>query len=108
MVAPLYNAEIAPPEIRGLIVGLVQLMIGIGFIAAQWIGFGAQFFPDDRQWRVQLGLQMAPALLLLIGIQFLPFSPVRPHVTLLFLFTSHTHHFCRDGSSSKREKKRRD
>lgn len=80
MVVPLYNTEIAPPKIRGFIVGLAQQMIGIGFIAANWVGYGCQFFgaADDRQWRIPLGLQLVPAFVLLVGIQFLPFSPVSP------------------------------
>ncbi|KZT35508.1 general substrate transporter [Sistotremastrum suecicum HHB10207 ss-3] len=77
MVVPLYNTEIAPPKIRGFIVGLAQQMIGIGFIAANWVGYGCQFFgpTDNRQWRIPLGLQLVPAFVLLVGIQFLPFSP---------------------------------
>jgi hypothetical protein len=76
MVVPLYNTEIAPPNIRGFIVGLAQQMIGFGFIAANWIGYGCQFFPDTRQWRLPLGIQMIPAALLLVGIHFFPYSPV--------------------------------
>ncbi|EMD33912.1 hypothetical protein CERSUDRAFT_117444 [Gelatoporia subvermispora B] len=75
MTVPLYNTEIAPPKIRGFIVGLTQQMIGIGFIVANWVGYGCQFLNSDVQWRLPLGLQLIPALLLLVGIQFLPFSP---------------------------------
>ncbi|KAF8589342.1 general substrate transporter [Ramaria rubella] len=75
MVVPLYNTEIAPPKIRGFIVGLAQQMIGFGFIAANWVGYGCQFFKDDTQWRLPLGIQMIPAFLLLVGIHFLPYSP---------------------------------
>ncbi|OCH84054.1 general substrate transporter, partial [Obba rivulosa] len=75
MTVPLYNTEIAPPKIRGFIVGLTQQMIGIGFIVANWVGYGCQFMNTDTQWRLPLGLQLIPAFLLLIGIQFLPYSP---------------------------------
>jgi len=75
MVVPLYNTEIAPPEIRGFVVGLAQQMIGFGFIVANWVGYGSQFLDGDKQWRVPLGLQLIPACLLLVGIQFLPYSP---------------------------------
>ncbi len=50
-------------------------MIGIGFIVANWVGYGCQYLPGDQGWRLSLGLQLVPAALLLIGIQFLPFSP---------------------------------
>jgi len=32
MAVPVYNSECADPKIRGLIVGLSQQMIGVGFI----------------------------------------------------------------------------
>ncbi|KAL6302497.1 general substrate transporter [Sparassis latifolia] len=75
MTVPLYNTEIAPPKIRGLIVGLAQQMIGIGFIVANWVGYGCQFINSNTSWRLPLGLQLIPAFLLLVGTQFLPFSP---------------------------------
>ncbi len=51
-------------------------MIGIGFIVANWVGYGCQFLDGNTAWRLSLGLQLVPAFLLLVGIQFLPFSPV--------------------------------
>ncbi|KAF9259393.1 sugar transporter, partial [Marasmius fiardii PR-910] len=75
MTVPLYNTEIAPPKIRGFLVGLTQQFIGIGFIVANWVGYGCQFIDSDTSWRLPLGLQLVPAGLLLIGIQFLPLSP---------------------------------
>lgn len=75
MTVPLYNTEIAPPKIRGFMVGLAQQMIGIGFIVANWVGYGCQFINSNAQWRIALGLQIVPAFLLLVGIQFLPYSP---------------------------------
>ncbi|GJE99916.1 MFS sugar transporter [Phanerochaete sordida] len=75
MTVPLYNTEIAPPKIRGFIVGLAQQMIGIGFIVANWVGYGCQYLEGNQGWRLSLGLQLVPAFLLLVGIQFLPNSP---------------------------------
>ncbi|KAF9442102.1 general substrate transporter [Macrolepiota fuliginosa MF-IS2] len=75
MTVPLYNTEVAPPKIRGFLVGLTQQMIGIGFIVANWVGYGSQFIDSDVSWRMPLGLQLLPAGLLLVGIQFLPNSP---------------------------------
>ncbi|OSX58727.1 hypothetical protein POSPLADRAFT_1172955 [Postia placenta MAD-698-R-SB12] len=75
MTVPLYNTEIAPPRIRGFIVGLSQQMIGIGFVVANWVGYGCQYIDSDAGWRLALGFQLIPAFLLLVGIQFLPFSP---------------------------------
>ncbi|KAI0635596.1 general substrate transporter [Trametes polyzona] len=75
MTVPLYNTEIAPPKHRGFVVGLTQQMIGIGFIVANWVGYGCQYLHGDKQWRLPLGLQLAPAFLLLVGAQFMPRSP---------------------------------
>ncbi|KAI0077861.1 general substrate transporter [Panus rudis PR-1116 ss-1] len=75
MTVPLYNTEIAPPKIRGFIVGLAQQMIGIGFIVANWVGYGCQYLDGNTEWRLPLGLQLVPAFLLLVGIQFMPYSP---------------------------------
>jgi MFS family permease len=38
MSVPVYQAECAHPRMRGLIVGLAQQMIGVGFIVSTWIG----------------------------------------------------------------------
>ncbi|TFK40034.1 sugar transporter [Crucibulum laeve] len=75
MTVPLYNTEIAPPQIRGFLVGLTQQLLGIGFIVANWVGYGSQYIDSDISWRLPLGLQLVPAGLLFVGIQFLPYSP---------------------------------
>ncbi|KAJ8074284.1 hypothetical protein PM082_012594 [Marasmius tenuissimus] len=75
MTVPLYNTEIAPSKHRGFLVGLTQQFIGIGFIVANWVGYAGQYIDGNNSWRVPLGLQLVPAGLLLVGIQFLPNSP---------------------------------
>ncbi|KFZ14885.1 hypothetical protein V501_03002 [Pseudogymnoascus sp. VKM F-4519 (FW-2642)] len=72
---PIYCAEIAPPNIRGLLAGLLQWMLSWGFFAAQWIGYGSTFSTSSFQWRFPLSFQVVPALVLAIGILFLPESP---------------------------------
>jgi len=75
MVVPLYQSEISPPHMRGFLTGLTQFMISIGFLVANWIGYGTQFIQSDAQWRVPLGVQIFPATLLFIGMFILPYSP---------------------------------
>ncbi|KAL2846898.1 sugar transporter [Aspergillus pseudoustus] len=72
---PVYCAEIAPPNLRGLLSGLQQWMLSWGFFAAQWIGYGATHSTSALQWRFPLAFQVLPALLLTVGILFLPESP---------------------------------
>ena len=43
MVIPLYQAEIAPPELRGSLVSLQQLSITVGTAIAFWLDYGMQF-----------------------------------------------------------------
>jgi MFS family permease len=43
MVIPLYQAEIAPPELRGSLVSLQQLSITIGTTIAFWLDYGLHF-----------------------------------------------------------------
>ena len=43
MVIPLYQAEIAPPELRGSLVSLQQLSITIGTTIAFWLDYGMQY-----------------------------------------------------------------
>ncbi|KAJ5590601.1 hypothetical protein N7450_004573 [Penicillium hetheringtonii] len=77
MSVPVYQAELAHPRSRGLIVGLAQQMIGIGFIVSTWIGYGSLHAPKTSQfqWRFPLAFQVVPAMVLIIGMIFLPESP---------------------------------
>ncbi|KAJ7157587.1 general substrate transporter [Mycena crocata] len=75
MVVPLYQSEISPPKMRGFLTGLTQLMISLGFLVSNWVGYGSQFIRSDAQWRVPLGIQIFPATLLFLGMFILPYSP---------------------------------
>ncbi|KAG2017805.1 sugar transporter [Coprinopsis cinerea AmutBmut pab1-1] len=81
MIVPLYNAEIAPPEVRGSLVALQQLAITFGIMVSFWIDYGTNYIGGtgegqlEAAWRIPLGLQLAPAVILGVGILFMPFSP---------------------------------
>ncbi|KAK4139578.1 general substrate transporter [Dichotomopilus funicola] len=78
MSVPVYQAECAHPRIRGLIVGLSQQMIGVGFIISTWVGYGSSYAAGELsqfQWRFPLAFQALPALMLVSGIMFFPESP---------------------------------
>lgn len=70
--APLYLSEIAPEKIRGSMISMYQLMITIGILAA-YISDTA--FSYTESWRWMLGVITLPAVLLLVGVIFLPDSP---------------------------------
>ncbi|GFZ48519.1 hypothetical protein JCM24511_06267 [Saitozyma sp. JCM 24511] len=75
MIVPMYQAEISPPHARGLLSGWTQMMISWGFFAANWIGYGTQFLTTTSQFRIPLAIQIVPAVLLLLGMFVLPYSP---------------------------------
>jgi sugar porter (SP) family MFS transporter len=72
VVVPLYIAEMAPPDVRGALVTLNQLMITIGILVAY--GVNAATAPFEA-WRWALGLAFVPAVALGVGMIFLPESP---------------------------------
>ncbi len=71
-VSPLYISEISPPHFRGALVSLNQLAITMGIVASYAID---RLFASTGNWRLMLGAGVLPALLLLLGLVFLPKSP---------------------------------
>jgi MFS family permease len=75
-LVPLYQSEIAPPKIRGLLVGTHGVIICLGYTLAAWIGVGFYFVnASGAQWRIPLAIQCVPPLFLALGVLFLPESP---------------------------------
>ena len=74
-VSSIYNAEIAPPKIRGIVVGLQTQLISIGYASSNWMGAFGSFANGNAAWRIPLGLQCLPAVVLIIGLFWLPESP---------------------------------
>lgn len=82
MIIPIYNSEVAPPEVRGALVALQQLAICFGIMVSFWIDYGTNYIggtkletQSDAAWLVPICLQLAPALILFFGMMFMPFSP---------------------------------
>ncbi|KAL2144007.1 hypothetical protein VTI28DRAFT_9689 [Corynascus sepedonium] len=83
-IVPVYQSEIAPKEIRGRVVSLQQWAITWGILIQYFIQFGAAEgigggSKDPNQptaaFRIPWGVQMVPAVILLIGLFFCPYSP---------------------------------
>lgn len=70
--APLYISEVAPVELRGSLVTLNQLMITIGILASYIVSL---IFSTGGEWRLMFCVGIFPALLLGVGMFFLPESP---------------------------------
>ncbi|EEA20597.1 MFS sugar transporter, putative [Talaromyces marneffei ATCC 18224] len=78
MIVPPYQAELCHPDIRGRVTSLQQFMLGVGALCASWISYGTYigFSPSDSaQWRVSLGIQIIPAVILGSLIMIFPESP---------------------------------
>lgn len=75
-VTPAYSAELAPPDLRGLMVGLNGITIALGYALASYMGL-AFYYADDpvSQWRTPLGIALVWPVMM-IGVCFLvPESP---------------------------------
>lgn len=87
MLAPIYIAEIAPPERRGLMVSVNQFNIVLGLSAAyfvnyyilQWSTLDASWvsalYLDTHTWRVMLLIEALPALVWFLLLMTVPESP---------------------------------
>ncbi|KAK8045121.1 hypothetical protein PG993_005145 [Apiospora rasikravindrae] len=76
MIIPVYQGEICHPSIRGRVTGLQQFMLGIGALVATWLTWGTNVnLNDERQWRIPLGIQIIPAIILAALIFIFPESP---------------------------------
>ena len=72
VVSPMYIAEIAPVRIRGSLVSLNQLAIGVGALSSYVVCYYLSF---SGNWRLMFGLAAVPALGFLLGLGFIPQSP---------------------------------
>lgn len=77
MITPIYISEIAPPAIRGRIVGIYELGWQIGGLVGFWINYGLTetMAPSHKQWIIPFAVQLIPAGLLLIGAFWIKESP---------------------------------
>ena len=88
-LSPMYISEVAPAQMRGVLVSINQLTIVVGILLAQYINWflvrnlppGAtdEFIRESwfgqQGWRWMFGLTALPALLFLLGMFFVPESP---------------------------------
>lgn len=87
IIAPMYIAEIAPPDMRGRMVSFNQLNIVLGISVAFFTNYmilqlgqsdaaWAQSLKfDEYNWRWMLGLEALPAIIYFFALFFVPKSP---------------------------------
>ncbi|HTW80911.1 MAG TPA: sugar porter family MFS transporter [Terracidiphilus sp.] len=72
VTAPVYVSELAPPQSRGLLIGLYQFALTIGIVLADLVGY---WLAGQHAWRTMFGLGAVPAAFFLALIFTVPESP---------------------------------
>jgi SP family galactose:H+ symporter-like MFS transporter len=72
LTVPLYISEMSPARIRGALVSLNQLAIGTGIGVAYFVDYA---FAASESWRWMFASAVFPAIVLVVGMIFLPESP---------------------------------
>jgi SP family xylose:H+ symportor-like MFS transporter len=80
MLAPMYIAEVAPPEKRGMLVTFQQIAIVVGIMLVYFVNAGIQAghtraYLMTTAWRHMLASAALPAMLLVIAMLFVPETP---------------------------------
>ncbi|KAL8802930.1 MAG: hypothetical protein Q9182_003480 [Xanthomendoza sp. 2 TL-2023] len=71
----LYMSEIAPKAVRGAVVAGYQFCITIGILLANCVVYATQNRDDTGSYRIPIAIQFLWALILGLGLFFLPESP---------------------------------
>ncbi|KEZ40912.1 hypothetical protein SAPIO_CDS7913 [Scedosporium apiospermum] len=74
-VIPIYQSEIVPAQARGFIVGSYQFSLMLGGFVINSICLRTSTLPDDRAWRIPVGLFYIIPSIIIALIFFVPESP---------------------------------
>jgi sugar porter (SP) family MFS transporter len=72
VTAPVYVSELAPPQSRGMLIGLYQFALTLGIALADLVGY---WFAASQGWRWMFGFGLIPAVLFLFMVLTVPESP---------------------------------
>jgi len=75
VAAPTYISEIAPSNDRGKLVGLYQFNIVFGILVAFLTNFLIGEWAGTGSWRLMLGIESLPAVLYILYVTRVPYSP---------------------------------
>jgi len=75
MLSPLYIAEVTPSHVRGRMVAINQLTIVIGILITNLVNYTIRNNGTDA-WRWMFGFGAVPSTLFLLGVLWLPESPI--------------------------------
>jgi sugar porter (SP) family MFS transporter len=72
VTAPVYVSELAPPQSRGMLIGLYQFALTVGIALADLVGY---WLATEQAWRLMFGIAAVPTLFFLGVILTVPESP---------------------------------
>jgi sugar porter (SP) family MFS transporter len=72
VTAPVYVSELAPPQSRGMLIGLYQLALTIGIALADLVGY---WLATREAWRLMFAIAAVPTVFFLAIILAVPESP---------------------------------
>jgi SP family galactose:H+ symporter-like MFS transporter len=72
VTAPVYVSELAPPQSRGMLIGLYQFALTVGIALANLVGY---WLAAQQAWRLMFGIAVVPTLFFLLVILTVPESP---------------------------------
>jgi sugar porter (SP) family MFS transporter len=72
VTAPVYVSELAPPQSRGMLIGLYQFALTSGIALADLVGY---WFAGSQGWRLMFAFGLLPAVLFLFMVLTVPESP---------------------------------
>src|SRR5277367_5785281 len=72
VTAPVYVSELAPPQSRGMLIGLYQFALTIVIARADLVGY---WLANQEAWRLMFGIAAVPTLFFLAVILTVPESP---------------------------------
>jgi MFS family permease len=76
-LTPVYVAETAPKELRGLLMSFYEMFLVTGGLLAYWTTYGCSLHltPTSRQWRIPLSIQIILGAIVLAGSFIIVESP---------------------------------
>jgi sugar porter (SP) family MFS transporter len=72
VTAPVYVSELAPPQSRGMLIGLYQFALTSGIALADLVGY---WLAGQQAWRLMFGFGLIPAVFFLFMVLTVPESP---------------------------------
>lgn len=91
-VVPIYQSEIVPKEVRGLVVGTYQLMLYFGGLIMSLTCYGTSRLEGNKQWQIPFSLFFIIPTIVASGTWFIPevsLLPARCYVDFVDEYSLH-------------------